>query len=167
MKTLIPLLAALAIGAGSLKAELPAGRAAELNELARISFLGLSGVLFLGAAGIIAGGIRELAYARRLGKECNGNWLPTPGDATGRLENDTEDAPLGPELEHGHKLYLAALQRGELTQVSLRGSDAVTNDLRQGALSIRAAEDQPECRLHRLSDSLSRSFLGLDWDPAI
>jgi hypothetical protein len=67
MRTLIPLLAALTIGAGSPQAELPASSAPEANELARMFLLGLSGLLFLGSAGIILGGIRELAdpYAAR------------------------------------------------------------------------------------------------------
>jgi hypothetical protein len=56
MRTLVHLLAALTVGAGSLKAELPPSRAADYNEVARRFFQGLSGLLFFGSAWIIAGG---------------------------------------------------------------------------------------------------------------
>jgi hypothetical protein len=167
MKNLLPLLAALTIGAGSLKAELPGDRAADLNEVARMSFLGLSGVFFLGSAWIIAGGICELAYARRFGEEGDENRGPFPGDASVRLEDDTDDAPLTPELTHDCKLYLTPLQRSERSGVLVQGSNATTNDLTQSVLPMRAAQGQRKRGLHRQSDSLSSSSVGLDWDPAI
>jgi hypothetical protein len=158
MKNLVPLLAALAIGAGSLKAEWPGDRAADLNEVARMSFLGLSGVFVLGSAWIIAAGICELAHARRFGEE---------GDASVRLEDDTDDAPLTPELEDSCKLYLTPLQRSERSRVLVQGSNATTNNLTQSVLPMRAAQGERKRGLHRQSDSLSSSSVGLDWDPAI
>jgi hypothetical protein len=166
MKTLVPLVA-LTIGAGSLKAELPGDRAADLNAVARMSFLGLSGVFFLGSAWIIAGGICELAYARRFGKEGDENRGPFPGDVGVRLEDDTGDAPLTPELERDCKLYLTPLQRSERTKGPVQGFNAASNNLAKSALPIRAAQDRRKWRRDRQSDSLSSSSAGRDWDPAI